>query len=206
MAIRVKEAANMLGVTAQTVRNWCNEGKLEYTTSIAGQRVFNKEYLQRIINEKNNIIIKPKILYYVRSSNDNDILIETQINKLKNNYEEPDKIYQDKASGLNENRKGLNNLINDVIKSETPMKLYITNKDRLTRFGYNYLEKMFTTNQCEIIVLDSNETKEPYEILMQDFMSLLASFSGKFYRLRGWEQRKKFLKNVQEEVDKREQE
>lgn len=206
MAIRVKEAANMLGVTAQTVRNWCNEGKLEYTTSIAGQRVFDKEYLQRIINEKNNIIVKPKILYYVRSSNDNDILVEIQINKLKNNYEEPDKIYQDKASGLNENRKGLNNLINDIIKSETPMKLYITNKDRLTRFGYSYLEKMFTTNQCEIIVLDSNDTKEPYEILMQDFMSLLASFSGKFYRLRGWEQRKKFLKNVQEEVDKREQE
>ena len=36
---------------------------------------------------------------------------------------------------------------------------------------------------------------------MQDFMSLLASFSGKFYRLRGWEQRKKFLDDVQKEVD-----
>ena len=40
---------------------------------------------------------------------------------------------------------------------------------------------------------------------MQDFMSLLASFSGKFYRIRGWEQRKKLLKDVNEEVAKHEQ-
>lgn len=50
-------------------------------------------------------------------------------------------------------------------------------------------------------MLDSDDTKEPHEVLMQDFMSLLASFSGKFYRLRGWEQRKKFLDDVQKEVD-----
>ena len=37
---------------------------------------------------------------------------------------------------------------------------------------------------------------------MQDFMSLLASFSGKFYRLRGWKQQQKFLKDVELEVVK----
>ncbi len=40
----------------------------------------------------------------------------------------------------------------------------------------------------EIVVLDNNDNKEPLEVLMQDLMSLLSSFSGKFYRLRGWKQ------------------
>lgn len=52
------------------------------------------------------------------------------------------------------------------------------------------------------MVLDSDETKEPHEVLMQDFMSLLASFSGKFYRLRGWKQRQQFLTDVSAEVEK----
>ena len=31
---------------------------------------------------------------------------------------------------------------------------------------------------------------------MQDFMSLFASFTGKFYRVRGYEQQKKFLEDI----------
>lgn len=44
---------------------------------------------------------------------------------------------------------------------------------------------------------------EGQEALIQDFMSLLASFSGKFYRLRGWEQQKRFLSDVNNEVRSR---
>ena len=40
MAIRVTEAAKILGVSPITVRRWCNDGKLEYSLSAAGQRVF----------------------------------------------------------------------------------------------------------------------------------------------------------------------
>lgn len=201
MSIRVTQAAEILGVTAQTVRNWCNDGRLDYSFSVAGQRVFNKEYLINLVNEKNGAQIEPEKIFYTRSSNGKDTLIKTQIDKLTASYGKPDNIYQDKASGLNENRKGLNQLITHIINSQKPIQLYITNKDRLTRFGYSYLEKMFNTHNCEIILLDNDETKEPHEILMQDFMSLLASFSGKFYRLRGWEQQKNFLKDVQNEVN-----
>lgn len=36
---------------------------------------------------------------------------------------------------------------------------------------------------------------------MEDFMSLLASFSGKFYRLRGWEQQRKLVDNVSKNLE-----
>lgn len=59
-------------------------------------------------------------------------------------------------------------------------------------------------HNTEIVVLDSDDTKEPHEVLLQDFMSLLASFSGKFYRLRGWDQQKKLISNLSAEVERRE--
>ena len=88
--------------------------------------------------------------------------------------------------------------------SET-IKVYVTNKDRFSRFGMGYVEIFAPFHNTEIVVLDDDETKEPYEILLQDFMSLLASFSGKFYRLRGWKQQKKLLETVSKEVEIREQ-
>lgn len=121
--------------------------------------------------------------------------------KLKNNYSNPDKEFTDKSSGLNDNRRGLNSLIKYVKTTHDPKTLYITNKDRLTRFGYNYLKELFDSHNTNIVCLNDEETKEPHEILMQDFMSLIASFSGKFYRSRGWEQQKQLLNKATREME-----
>ena len=39
------------------------------------------------------------------------------------------------------------------------------------------------------------------EELLKDFMSLIASFSGKFYRLRGYEQQKQLLTKLGDELE-----
>ena len=129
--------------------------------------------------------------------------MDTQVEKLTQEYGTPHKIYKDKASGLKDNRSGLNSLFNDITTRKHDIGVVaITNKDRLTRFGYRYIEHFLEYAGVKIVILDSDETREPYEVLMNDFMSLIASFSGKFYRLRGWEQRKKLLDKAQEEVSK----
>lgn len=51
MPVRVKDAAEILGVSAVTVRRWCNEGKLEYSLSAAGQRLFDEKYLRSIVKK-----------------------------------------------------------------------------------------------------------------------------------------------------------
>lgn len=94
--------------------------------------------------------------------------------------------------------EGLQALLNYCKK--TPSHVYITNKDRLTRFGFSYLEELLQAYNSTITVLD-DETKEPMEVLMQDFMSLFASFTGKFYRVRGYAQQKKFLKDVETTIE-----
>ena len=63
--------------------------------------------------------------------------------------------------------------------------VYITYKDRLTRFGYHYLEKVFYHYGVNIIVVkDIDIEKSIEQELAEDLMSLIVSFSGKLYGLR----------------------
>lgn len=203
--IRVTEAARILEVSSGTVRNWCKQGKLKYNLSASGQKVFRKEDLIAYKNEKlgiTNPTTQERIVFYARSSSSDDVTMNTQIDKLTQAYGEPALIYKDKASGLNDKRAGLNRLIKTITNdNNTITHVAITNKDRLTRFGYRYLESFFEYAGVQILVLDDKDTKEPYQVLMDDFMSLVAVFAGKFYRLRGWEQRKKFLKEATKVAD-----
>ena len=57
---------------------------------------------------------------------------------------------------MNENRKELNELINDVIAGKIKT-VYISFKDRLTRFGYEYFKNIFLRFDTNIIVLDEQE-------------------------------------------------
>lgn len=115
--LRVSQAAQILGIAPVTVRKWCNEGKMEYELSAAGQRIFTKEYVEAFKRKQLGIPDPEKIsLYYVRSSSGNDVTMDTQVSKLKSNYPQPDRVFQDKSSGLNDKRKGLDSLI-DFIKN-----------------------------------------------------------------------------------------
>ena len=70
-------------------------------------------------------------------------------------------------------------------------KVIVEHKDRLTRFQFNFIKKMYAVFGCEIIVLDDKEDVSDAEELTRDFMALLASFSGKYYGRRSIESRKK---------------
>ncbi len=74
----------------------------------------------------------------------------------------------------------------------------ITHKDRLTRFGFEYLETFFESYGTKIIVTEQKEDQNSQEELVEDMMSLLASFSGKLYGMRS--SRKKELAKQAEEI------
>lgn len=210
MPIRVKEAAGILGVSPGTVRNWCKQGRLPYHLSAANQRIFDKQELVdfKLASLGKEVEKKEKVIFYIRSSNGNDVTMDTQEKKLREEYGEPDCIIKDKASGLNENRKGIKKLLTIIasnpVDSSEKIKVCVTNRDRLSRFGVGYVEIFAPFHNTEIVILDSDDTKEPHEILLRDFMGLLASFSGKFYRLRGWKQQKQLIEKVSLEVENHE--
>lgn len=70
-------------------------------------------------------------------------------------------------------------------------KVIIEDKDRLTRFQFNFIQKMYAVFGCEIISIDDKEDVSDAEELTRDLMALLASLSGKYYGKRSIENRKK---------------
>lgn len=189
--VRVKKAAEILRMSPETVRQWSNTGRIECQRSAAGQRVFDEDYLRSLVDPESEGS-SPQHVFYVRSSSGQDTPMEAQSKALEAAYGSPVKVFSDKASGLNERRKGLTSLLNWV--NEHPgTTVCVTAKDRLTRFGFTYLEMLIQDRGGKVVVLDDEATKEPHEALMGDFMALLASFSGRFYRIRGWNQQRRLL-------------
>ena len=90
---------------------------------------------------------------------------------------------------MNDKRQGFTQLTDLVVKGKVN-KVIVEHKDRLTRFQFNFIKKMFESYGCEVIVINGVDVSDTEE-LAADMMSLLASFSGKFYRKRSAERRKK---------------
>lgn len=191
---RVHEVAELLSVSPTTVRRYVREGLLSCDRTPSGQRVFTPEQVSVLLPKNEPKDNKPNA-YYLRSSDGDNTKMNNQLTLLSGVFGDPksdDYIIKDKASGLNDKRAGLKRLIK-LSQDGKIGNVYITQDDRLTRFGYSYLEELFTQNNTSIHSLDEDKMVSLQEELLQDFMSLVASFSGKFYRLRGYEQQKQLL-------------
>lgn len=199
--MKPKEAADYLKISYQTLRKYTLEGKLEHDTTPGGYNVYTKEQLDKLLG-KDPQPEETILAIYARDSQGKQEHIDSQIKKLTQAYGDTDMIYTDKASGLNENRKGLKRLIRDAKRGKYNT-LAITAKDRLTRFGYTYLEEILDDAGVEVLVLDDKRDKDAAEELVQDFLSLLASFSGKYYKLRGLKQEKMMLELASKKVDEK---
>jgi putative resolvase len=79
-------------------------------------------------------------------------------------------VINEAASGINENRKGINSLLS-IIDKEPIQYLVIEYKDRLARIGYNYLEAYCRSHGVEIITIEQQEKKELNEEMVEDIIS-----------------------------------
>lgn len=84
------------------------------------------------------------------------------------------KIHKEIASGMNDNRPKLN-----MIFENPPRKLVVLYKDRLTRFGFNYINKLLIAKNCQLEVINENTTEE--EDLLKDFIAIITSFCCRLY-------------------------
>ena len=102
-------------------------------------------------------------------------------------------VVEECGSGLNDDRKKLRKLLLD----KTITRLVVEHKDRLTRFGFNYLKDLW---QGEIIIV--NEVVEEEKDLMQDFVSLVTSFTARLYgRRRSRRKTEELIKQLSKEDD-----
>lgn len=167
--------------------------------SVKTKQIFNTTYYLDESYNDDKIDNKLNIIY-CRVSNTkqkDDLIRQEQILKefcVKNGII-PDQVISDIASGMNENRKGLNELI-EMIKEYKVNKVYISYKDRLTRFGYGYFEHLFKLFNTEIVVVNLTSEEDFQQELTQDFISILHHFSMKLYS-----NRRKELKELKKSLE-----
>jgi predicted site-specific integrase-resolvase len=100
------------------------------------------------------------------------------------------------GSGLNDNR---NKLIR-VLDEGRATKIVIEHKDRLTRFGFNYIKLLCKHIGCELVVV--NNVKDDKEDLIQDFVSVITSFCARIYgQRRSKRNTEKLIKELSENTD-----
>lgn len=196
--LSIKEAAEYLNVSQDTLRKWDRSNKLKPLKTIGGHRRYSADFLDEFLGIKEKLIENTTIVCatYARvSSNEQKQKgdLDRQSQRLSEYCAKKGMlvthIIKDVGSGLNDNRNGFVKLTDLIIKQKVN-KLVIEHKDRLTRFQFNFIKKMFESYGCEVIVINGMDVSDTEE-LTADMMSLLASFSGKFYGKRNAERRKK---------------
>ena len=79
------------------------------------------------------------------------------------------------ASGLNDKRPKLLQLL----KNKKITRIVVEHSDRLTRFGFNYIESWMSERNIEIEIV--NKADDDKKDLMDDFVSLVTSFTARLY-------------------------
>ena len=110
------------------------------------------------------------------------------------------KVFSDIGSGMNEKRPGLISLMNEIVQNKIS-KVVISHKDRLTRFGFGYLETIFKMYNTEIEIINLEDDKSFQEELTEDLIAIIHHFGMKFYGKRK-NQVIDFSKQLKETKDK----
>ncbi|MEM2428732.1 MAG: IS607 family transposase [Candidatus Bathyarchaeia archaeon] len=179
----IKEAKKLLGVTTWTIQQWDRQGKIRCVRTVGGRRRIPESEIKRILGLKEERII----VGYARvsSSTQRDDL-ERQRQLISSYAKEKGygevQILTDIGSGLNEGRKNFMKLL-DMVSERKISKVVIAYEDRLTRFGFETLRKMFSAFGTEIEVIN-HEEETPREELVEDLITIVSHFAGKLYGLR----------------------
>ena len=136
----IHEFSKIIGVSAQTLRNWDANGKLHpHHTTVSGYRYYSDEQLNQVIN------VKPKkritIGYCRVSSHKQKDDLERQIDNVKTYLlakGQPFEIISDIGSGIDYKKKGLQELIRRISQNQVE-KVVVLYKDRLLRFGFELI-------------------------------------------------------------------
>ncbi|HBN85749.1 MAG TPA: IS607 family transposase, partial [Clostridiales bacterium] len=137
--------SKLVGKSIQTIRLWDSEGKLKpHHVTEGGHRYYSEQQVNQVLHMP---LIKKvnKIIGYCRvSSNKQKDDLERQIENVRTymiakgySFE----IISDIGSGIDYNKKGLNQLI-DMITNGEVEKIVVLYKDRLLRFGYELIENL----------------------------------------------------------------
>ena len=177
--MKLSTYARSLGISYRTAWRWFKAGK------IAG---FQADTGTIIVWEPSAAVtptaVHHKTAIYTRvSAAENKDKLEGQVKRLLDYCAAKGyaiaTVVKEIGSGVNDTRTKLMKLLTDP----TIGLIVVEHKDRLTRFGFNYLEQLLAMQGRQIEVI--NLAEDGQEDLVQDFVSIVTSFCARLYGQRG---------------------
>lgn len=183
--MKISTYAKQKGISYQTAWRWFKKNQIEGVRMPSGTILLNKE--------DNILPIREKYAVYARVSSPN------KRDDLKRQAQEVEQaliasgkivesVIMEVASGMNDNRPKLLKLLNDISITH----IVVRNKDRLTRFGFNYIDSVLALQNRHIVVL--NRQTEDEKDLFEDLVSIVTSFCARLYGKRRGGQKVKQIK------------
>jgi excisionase family DNA binding protein len=171
-----------LGVSRVTVIKWIKTGRI-VAHSVYGKWRIPYSEVERLLRGVQRV---RRVAIYARvSSNTQRNDLERQVESLKlwvsKNFPSAEYVVvTDIASGLNEDRRGLRRLI-EMAKRKEVQAIVIAHRDRLTRFGFEYLKTLFKILGVDVYVAFQEEPKDYVQELVEDFIEIATSFASRIY-------------------------
>jgi excisionase family DNA binding protein len=205
--LRPKEVCHRLGISHSTLSRWVREGRIRAVRTAGGVFRVPESEVRRIAEGLPISKEVGAVIYARVSSSDQRSDLERQIQYLtqycsSKGYRVVDAL-SDVASGLKTDRRGLLKLFDYVVNRQVDV-VVVTYRDRLTRFGFEYLERFFNQYGVRIEVVFGGEPKDAYQELVEDLIEIVTSFAGKLYGLRSHKEKRlvEGFKKLLEEVEK----
>ena len=190
--MKLSQWAKKQGICYLTAYRWFKAGKISGTQYDTGTIIIDDG---PAIPELKSDNIKECVIYCRVSNQSRKAEMEYQVKRcedfcIANGYKIL-KVYKEVASGMNDKRRELLKMLDQ----NYPI-IVVENKDRLTRFGFNYLQILLEKLNTQIIVINSSTEDE--EDLMKDLVSIITSFCCRLYGLRRTKNKVNKIKKILE--------
>ncbi|MHC1733378.1 MAG: IS607 family transposase [Bacteroidales bacterium] len=178
--MKLSKYAQTVGISYDTALRWFKAGKINGYRAHTGTIIVTE-----IVSEsKQPSQASSKVAIYTRvSTAENKSNLDSQAQRLLDycaakGYQVAE-VVKEIGSGVNDSRPKLIK----IITNPDITLIVVEHKDRLTRFGFNYIEQLLAMQGRKIEVINLAENGK--EDLVQDFVSIVTSFCARLYGQRG---------------------
>lgn len=201
--IGIKEAAELLKITPTTLREWTKNGLfVAYRPSTRGHRKYKKADILDWLGEAP---VPEEISSEVHNNTAVYCRVSSHEQKQKGDLDRQKvrvlehciakgysvgHVFDEVGSGMNDQRAKLLKVMELARKGEI-QRVVVEHKDRLIRFNFNILLTFFQSHHVEVECVDIILSKSFENELVEDMLTLMASFSAKIYGKRSHKNREK---------------
>jgi len=188
--MKLSQYAKRAGVTYKTAWRWWKQGQLDAYQTPTGTVIVRDVPTASRVNGR--------IALYARvSSADQKSDLERQMQRLRDyaaarGYSVAKEV-REIASGLNDHRPKLARLLTDP----TIGTVVVEQRDRLTRFGYEYIRQLLETQGRQLEVLFPSDTDQE---LVDDFVAVITSLAARISGRRNSTRRAERIRSCVERV------